>query len=148
MTDGIYSHSGRYRRENSGHDGFFNEKKKKKKKKNVIHLMAEIDDVVFQTGVRAEIFVVSAVGTAARRVVDVLAVQLAGQSVGTGRHDASFARTGEKFKHPSEATSTSTMATIARERKLCVRVQNFLLEISAIANPHAFLFFSGKNHKG
>ena len=94
--------------------------KKKKKKKNVIHLMAEIDDVVFQTGVRAEIFVVSAVGTAARRVVDVLAVQLAGQSVGTGRHDASFARTGEKFKHPSEATSTSTMATIARERKLCV----------------------------
>jgi hypothetical protein len=46
--------------------------------------MTKIDDVVFERSVRTEILVIAAVGTPTGRVVDVLAVQLTGQSVGTG----------------------------------------------------------------
>lgn len=66
--------------------------------------MAEIDDVVFQRSIRTEILVVAAVGAAARRVVDVLAVQLTGQSVGTGRYPPLSGTVGATEKNKNKKT--------------------------------------------
>lgn len=107
------------------------------------YLVTEIDDVVFERCVRTEILVVTAaVGTATRRVIDVLAVELAGQSVGTGGHYASLTGTEiKKNKHiskdiPDENHVPKNFSFFSTNRKeSCVRKEKSFSLIRVCVSP-------------